>query len=289
MEKKKKKKKKKKAKKKKKKEKDGKHVKKSQKWHQGRDKIPAHIPQVEKHDILQSNFRKHFESWKKAWPKELEQITETTRIVAGDPTFQLGCRTCMAYVAAHPDDKSLSSKKNGNKLSIGEYGHAGVRKHDLLRHFQGARSKLHKDALAWQTEQVCEKKHEDAREDVPSSAQFRIAYAILKENPLAATGKMYEKNCIDARSAGDQNVPPYRCSNPIFRKISQSIGRAVVHDLHRRLAKRSNTNPPEWLCLAEDNGGGISQKCVRVAFKDFAALDILLDWSHHYGKKEALY
>ena len=132
------------------------------------------------------------------------------------------------------------------------------------------------------------KKHEDAREDVPSAAQFRFAYAILKENPIAATGKMYEKACLEARAAGDQkNVPPYRYTNPIFRKISSSIGQAVVHDLHRMLANRSNKNPPEWACLAEDNGGGISQQCVRVAFRDFTALDVLLSWGHHHDKKKA--
>lgn len=173
-----------------------------------------------------------------------------------------------------------------NTLATGEYGRAGIRKHDLLRHFLGDRCLFHQAALRWMKENVGEENF-DAREDVPSIAQFRIAYAILKENPLAATGMMYEKACLDARASGDQNVPPYRCSNPIFRKICEALGQAVLYDLHRVLANRNNKNPPEWACLAEDNGGGISQKCVRVSFKDFSALDVLLDWSHHLGKKKA--
>lgn len=193
------------------------------------------------------------------------------------------------HVAAHPEEVSHKKKRVGNKLAIGEYGQAGIRKHDLIRHFQkGTRGRLHEAALAWQTEKVSEKKHEDAREDVPSAAQFRIAYSILMENPLAATGKMYEKGCLEARASGDENVPPYRCSNPIFRNITDSVGKAVLYDLHRRLTtSKKNKNPPEWLCLAEDNGGGIAQKCIRVAFRDLLALDVLLDWSHHHGKKKA--
>ena len=176
----------------------------------------------------------------------------------------------------------------GNKLATGEFGQHGIRKHDLLRHFQGGmRSKFHQDAVAWRSQKVPEKKQADAREDVPSAAQFEIAYAMLKENPLAACGKMYERQCIDARKAGNENVPPYRCSIPVFGKISLSLGQAVVCDLHRRLAERSNKNPPVWATLAEDNGGGISQKCVRVVFKNFSALDVLLDFSHHMGKKTA--
>jgi hypothetical protein len=121
---------------------------------------------------------------------------------------------------------------------------------------------------------------------VPSEAQFRIAYSLLKEFPLAATGRMYQKSCLEARAAADENVPSWRCSNPIFGRISHAIGQAVAYELHRQLAKNSK-NPPQWACLAEDNGGGIAQKCVRVAFKNFDALDVLLDWSHHGGQKKA--
>ena len=275
-----------KKKKKKKKNKKKPQKKEDKKWQQGRDKIPEGVSQSRKNDILQATFKNHMPAWRKEYP-QFECIIETTQEVAGVRLFQLGCAACMAYVAAHPDEKMHQKKKNGNKLAIGEFGQSGIRKHDLLRHFRSPRSKLHRDAVAWQSEKVCEKKHEDAREDVPSAAQYRIVYAMLKESPLAASGKMYGKACLEARQAGDENVPPYRCSNPIVAKISQSIGQAVVHDLHRQLAKRNNKNPPQWATLAEDNGGGISQMCVRVVFKNFSALDILLDFSHHLGKKKA--
>jgi hypothetical protein len=282
------KKKKKKKKKKKNKEKNEKkhQKKKNQKWQQGRDKIPEGVPQLRKNAILQASFKNNMPAWRKEYP-QLKSIIETTQEVAGVRFFQLGCAECMAYVEAHPDEKIRQKKKTGNKLAIGEFGQTGIRKHDLLRHFGGPRSKLHQNAVAWKSEKVSEKKQEDAREDVPSAAQFRIAYSMLKENPLAATGKMYEKACREAREGGDKNVPPYRCSNPIFGKIARSVGQAVVYDLHRRLGSK-NKNAPQWATLAEDNGGGISQKCLRVAFKDFSALDVLLDWSRHLGKKKAL-
>ena len=274
-------------KKKKNKEKNKKKHKKKKKWQQGRDKIPEGVSQSRKNYILQATFKNNMPAWREEYP-QLKSIIETTQEVAGVRFFQLGCADCMAYVAAHPDEKMRQKRKTGNKLAIGEFGQTGIRKHDLLRHFHGPRSKLHRDAVAWHTrEKVSEKKQEEARDDVPSAAQFRIAYSLLKENPLAATGKMYEKACLEAREGGDKNVPPYRCSHVIFAKIAQSIGQAVVHDLHRRLAKRNNKNAPEWATLAEDNGGGISQRCLRVAFKDFSALDVLLDWHHHLGKKKA--
>ena len=150
--------------------------------------------------------------------------------------------------------RSVTRGKKGNKLATGEFGHGGIRKHDLLRHFQRPRNKLHQDAVKWQSESVSEKKEEDAREDVPSAVRFRIAYSLLKKNPLAATDKMYEKACLEARTSGDENVLPFRCLNQILGRISRATGQAVVHDLHRRLAKRNNKNPPRWACLAEDNG-----------------------------------
>ena len=128
------------------------------------------------------------------------------------------------------------------------------------------------------------------REDVPTAAQFRIAYAILKENPLAATGDLYSKRCLDARGSGDSNVSPYRCSEKVFSQITRALGQAIMHDTHRKLATRGKCkNHPQWACLAEDNGGGISQKCLRVVFKNYEAKDILLDWSHCQGKKKAQY
>ena len=272
--------------KKKKKNKEKKEKKcRTKKWQQGRDKIPEGLAQSQKNYILQATFKNHMPAWTKEHP-QLKSIIETTQEVAGVRFFQLGCRDCMAYVEAHPDEKLRQKKKKGNKLAIGEFGQSGIRKHDLLRHFDGPRSKLHQNAVAWNSEKVSEKKQEYAREDVPSAAQFRIAYSMLKENPLAATGKMYENKCLEARENGDKNVPPYRCSHPIFGKIARSAGEAVVYDLHRRLSPK-NKNAPQWVTLAEDNGGGISQKCLRVAFKDFSASDILLDWSHHLGKKKA--
>ena len=259
-----------------------KNKKKSQKWQQGRDKIPASICPSDRNHVLRTSFKKNMPTWRKT-SRQLEHVIETTTDENG---FQLGCKVCMAYVAAHPDEKRHKSR-NGQKLATGEFGRGGIRKHDLLRHFQGPRSNLHQDALRWQSEPVSEKKEGDTREDVPSPAQFRIAYAMLKENPKAATGKAYEKACEDARAGDEQNVPPFRCSGQVFGKIAMVVGRAVVHDLHRRLAHKNNKNPPQWACLAEDDGGGIRQKGMRVAFKDFSAVDICLDWYHHDGKKSA--
>ena len=180
--------------------------------------------------------------------------------------------------------------KTCNVFALGAYGKTGLRKHDLIRHFSGARSAFHQDAVKWQTQEVSEKKMTEDREDVPTSAQFHIAYAILKENPLAASGEMYEKRCLDARGSGDSNVSPYRCSRIVFAKITRALGLAIMHDVHRTLATRGkHKNPPQWACLAEDNGGGISQKCLRVVFKNYEAKDILLDWSHCQGKKKAQY
>jgi hypothetical protein len=257
-------------------------IKKPKKWQQGRDKIPDTLSRSDKNHVLRTCFEKNMPSWRKVC-QQLEHVIETTTEEKG---FRLGCSVCMAYVAAHPDEKRHRTR-NGNTLATGEFGWGGIRKHDLLRHFQGPRSNLHQDALRWKSEPVAEKKEGDTREDVPSPAQFRIAYAMLKENPRAATGKAYEKACEDAQAGGDENVPPFRCSGQVFGKIAMVVGQAVVHDLHRRLAQRNNSNPPQWGCLAEDDGGGIAQKGMRIAFKDFSAADICLDWCHHGGKKKA--
>jgi hypothetical protein len=66
-------------------------------WYQGRDKMRDDLPQDEKNRILQASFEKHIASWKKACPL-LEDIEETTKEVAGVIIFQLGCKSCMAYV-----------------------------------------------------------------------------------------------------------------------------------------------------------------------------------------------
>jgi hypothetical protein len=66
-------------------------------WYQGRDKMRDDLPQDEKNRILQASFEKHIASWKKACPL-LEDISETTQEVAGVIIFQLGCKSCMAYV-----------------------------------------------------------------------------------------------------------------------------------------------------------------------------------------------
>ena len=122
--------------------------------------------------------------------------------------------------------------------------------------------------------------------DVPSIAQMRVAYSLLKESPLSATGKLYEKTCKDARSNGDPLMPAFRCSGPIFGRISECVGTAVVHDLHRQLTSK-NKNAARWACLAEDSSKGFEQMCLRVAFKDYSAQDVLLDWKRHGGKKKA--
>ena len=122
---------------------------------------------------------------------------------------------------------------------------------------------------------------------MPSVAQMRIAYSLLKESPLAATGKAYEKACRDARASGDPNVPEFRCSNPIFGKIANSMGSAVLHDLHRQLAQGKKKNAAKWACLAEDASQGFEQTILRVALKDYSAVDVLLDWRRHGGKKKA--
>ena len=91
---------------------------------------------------------------------------------------------------------------------------------------------------------------------------------------------------MEALENKDPNVPEFRNSNPIFSKIGKSCGLAVVHDLHRKLAP-VNKNPPMWLCMAEDASQGYEQRSLRIAYKDFTADEILLDWEHHGGKKKA--
>ena len=121
--------------------------------------------------------------------------------------------------------------------------------------------------------------------DVPTEAQMRVAYALMRESPLAASGRQYEKKCKDGRANGDPHIPPWRCSAPIFGRIMNSIGLAVQQDLHRELVSRKN--PATWACLAEDASKGFEQICFRVAFKDYSVKDVLLDWKRHKGKKKA--
>ena len=123
--------------------------------------------------------------------------------------------------------------------------------------------------------------------DVPSMAQFRIGYSLLKEMAMAATGEKYQKACREARAGGDPHVPEFRCSAPIFGRIAKTIGGAILHDLHGRLTSK-NKNGAQWACLAEDASKGFEQMCFRVAFKDYSALDVLLDWKRHGGKKKAI-
>ena len=121
--------------------------------------------------------------------------------------------------------------------------------------------------------------------DVPTEAQMRVAYALLRESPLAATGNAYTQKCKDTRTSGDSNIPPWRCSRWVFGRIVSSISLAVQHDLHRALV--SKKNPATWACLAEDASKGFEQICYRVAFKDNSVKDVLLDWKRHQGKKKA--
>ena len=250
------------------------------KWFQGRDKFPSSASASQQNDILRASFEKLMPSWLKQFPDL--SIIDNTAEIDGVTRFQVGCRDCMAYLTAHPEDKAFKN----NKWATGEQFRHGVKKDTFLRHGWGSRSKLHQDAVKWRKRKP-ESLKKGVREDVPSAAQFRIAYSMVKENPQAATGAAYVKACVEARAGGDENVPSHRCSEKVFSQTIKVVGKAVVHDLHRLLAMRNNKNPPQWACLAEDNGGGISQKAFRVAFKDLSALDILLDWKHHCGKNKA--
>ena len=129
-----------------------------------------------------------------------------------------------------------------------------------------------------------EEEFEEARNDVPTPGQFHICYQLIKDNPSAATGKTYRKNCELARASGDlQNIPTWRCSVDTFFAMVPAIGEAVVASEHDLLLKKK----VKFACLAEDCRKGKEQVGLRVVAEDYSTWGIPLDFFNNAGNKKA--
>lgn len=218
-------------------------------------------------------------------------------LIVEEPTgrlpWGLGCVACHRYSEfLSTSSSSSSSAAPGHPTSIGDdlkwvqfQVGAGERKtlqlEDLLRHIGRSKNNdrriiragfhvramehFKKACIADDDKPLVETEHgTSARDDVPSLAQFRICYDIIKRMtpPL---GRTYESECARAREGGDEAVTIRRSEATIAGKIAQSIS-AALYEADRQLLLQGKISVAG---IAQDARKGLELTKVRFVTKTF--------------------
>ncbi len=219
-------------------------------------------------------------------------------LIVEEPTgrlpWGLGCLACHRYAEfLSTSSSSSSSAAPGHPTSIGDDQRwvqfqvgAGERKtlniEDLLRHIGRSnntdrrvitRGGFHVRAMEHfkkaciddDDKPLAETEHgTSARDDVPSLAQFRICYDIVKRM-TPSLGRTYESECTRAREGGDEAVTKRRSEATIAGKIAQSVSAALYED-DRQLLLQGKISVAG---IAQDARKGLELTKVRFVTNDF--------------------
>ena len=157
--------------------------------------------------------------------------------------FGLGCKACQWKFGCDQNIFCSFSYGGSGKTLLLE---------DLLRHGNHSKrqragkipkTKLHAQAVLSLQEAASASTGADLlpeRRDVPSVAQFRIAYNLCK-NAGACSSLQYERDCETARMAGDKdNVPSTRCCRVTMPKIGFCIAEAMFRSDRDELMSKAS-------------------------------------------------
>ena len=123
----------------------------------------------------------------------------------------------------------------------------------------------------------------EERRDVPSLAQFRIAFTVAQKKTLAV-GTNYEDRCELARQSGDTSVSYRRSTAFVGRQIVSSISAAMLEQ-HREALRHKKV---EMMCIAQDVRKGLELVKLQCVYRDLSTETVMMDLRDIHGSKTAL-